>query len=104
MMITIMKMKEDDDHHDDDDKGDDHDDDSDDNYHRSTLYSTKAAHDCHQNYHRSALWITNAAESEIMTIIRIIMIRITTVMISIDDGADEDESLVMLMPSASQIG
>ena len=51
--------------------------------HHSILCITKAANDCHDNYHRSILCITNAAKSEIMMIIRTMMIRMTTVMISI---------------------
>ena len=78
--------------HDDDDESDDcednhHEDDKDDDchdkLHHSILCITKAANDCHDNYHRSILCITNAAKSDIMMVIRTMMIRMTTVMISI---------------------
>ena len=43
----------------------------------------KAGDDCCDNCHRSIICMTNAAESEIMMIIRTMMIRMMTVMISI---------------------
>ena len=90
--LKCIEERDDDDNHDDDDEGDDcddnhheddKDDDSHDNYHRSILCITKAANDCHDSYHRSILCITNAAESEILMIIRTMMIRMMTVMITI---------------------
>ena len=65
--------------------------------HHSVLCITKAAVDCHGNYHRSILCITNAAESEIMMFIRTMMIRMTTVMISIITAS----SALPMVPNAT---
>ena len=72
---------------------DDKDDGSHDNYHRSILCITN----CHDVYHRSILCITNAAEAEIMMIIRIMMIRMMTVMTSIITAS----SAVPMVPNAA---
>ena len=91
-LLTCLEARNDDDNHDNDDESDDcddnhheddKDDDSPDNYHRSIRCMTKAAGDFHDNYHCSIVYIANAAESEIMKIKRTMMIRLTTVMISI---------------------
>ena len=104
--LKRLQERDDDDHHDDyeesDDFDDNHhedekDDDSHDNCHRSILCMTKACHDCHDNCHRSVLCITNSAESEIMMIIRTMMIRMTTVMISIITAS----SALLMVPNAT---
>ena len=90
--LKCIAERADDVNHDDDDEGDgcddnhhedDKDDDSHDNYQRSMLCITKAGDDCHDNYHCSIVCNANAAESEIMMITRTMMIRLTTVVISI---------------------
>ena len=67
-----MVPKSDDDNHDADDESDD----CDDNHHEDDKDGGS-----HDNYHRSILCIPNAAESEIMMVIRTMMIRMMTVMI-----------------------
>ena len=102
----MTEERDDDDNHDDDDEGDDYDDnhheddkddDCHDNYHRSILGVTNAADDCPDNCHCSILCITNAAKSGIKMIIRIITIRMTTVLISIVTASAE----FPMLPSAT---
>ena len=101
-----IEERDEDDNHDDNDEGDDcdgnyHEDDPDDgshdNCHRSIFCITKAADDCHDNYHRSILCLTNAAEAEIMMIIRITVIRMTTVMRNIITAS----SALPMVPNAT---